>query len=213
MPRRAVNPIVEIAKALAKLEKASFGDILKEADISRQALDTHLKIMVSKKLILSEQDPKDKRKYLYWLNPNELVIITVDEAVELIEKEINRKLTAEERDSLRRALIEGFQKLIIESLKRVEYFDIKPVLLFILDFLCLGKYYNIKDNMLFELLKSADADKISKDIVKIVIGNMYPHIPISFAKDWINARKSKNLLLPITMGIAKLISKFFRSKS
>jgi DNA-binding MarR family transcriptional regulator len=120
MPRRAVNPIVEIAKALAKLEKASFGDILKEADISRQALDTHLKIMVSKKLILSEQDPKDKRKYLYWLNPNELAVITVDEAVEAIKEElkaVGEELKPEEEQKLREWLIKHFRAILIEELK------------------------------------------------------------------------------------------------
>jgi DNA-binding MarR family transcriptional regulator len=120
MPRRDVNPTAEIAKALAKLEKASFGDILKEADISRQALDIHLKRMLDKKLILSERDPRDKRKYLYWLNPNELAIITIDEAIESIKNElkaIGEELKPEEEQKLREWLIKHFRAILIEELK------------------------------------------------------------------------------------------------
>jgi len=120
MPKRKVEPTYEITKALAKLEKASFGDILKVANISRQALDIHLKRMLDKELILSEQDPKDKRKYLYWLNPNELAIITVDEVIEAIKEElkaVGEELKPEEEQKLREWLIKHFRAILIEELK------------------------------------------------------------------------------------------------
>ena len=148
MPRRNVNPTAEIAKALAKLGKASFGDILKEADISRQALDIHLKRMLDKKLILSEQHPKDKRKYLYWLNPNELAVITVDEVIEAIKDElkaVGEELNPKEEQNIRDWLITHFRNILIEELKAdlpLHRWDIKEHIFSWITSIILGKKIN-----------------------------------------------------------------------
>ena len=120
MPRRKVDPAYEIAKVLAKLGKASFGDILKKTGLAEPTIARHLKHMEAKKLILSEQDPKDKRKYLYWLNPNELAVITVDEAIEAIKEElkaVGEELKPEEEQALRDALTNHARPIILLWLK------------------------------------------------------------------------------------------------
>ena len=120
MARRSVNPSYEIAKALAKLEKASYGDIKAQTDLADPTIARHLEKMLDKKLLIAEEHPKDKRKLLYSLNPNELCLITVDEAIKAIKKEleaVGEKLTAEEEKELRSWLIKHFRAILIEELK------------------------------------------------------------------------------------------------
>ncbi len=197
MARRSINPVVETAKVLAKFGRISFGAILKEVDISRQTLDTYLKIMVGKKLILLEQDPKDKRKYLYWLNPNELCIITVDEAIDAIRKElkaVGEELTSEEEEKLREILRNEVRKIILTWLKMNIIKNEKPeeVILHILN-IAYGVYQEVeafkqlsKLPMFGKLMKDkADEvfDNTTAENVKLYL-DLVDKLPKSFLKKW-----------------------------
>jgi len=118
MPRRKVNPTKEIAKVIAKLGKASFGDILKETGLAEPTIARHLKIMEAKGLILSERSEEDKRKFIYELNPEELIFATQEEVLKHIEQELGRELTEEEREALEDILINHIRLAMIELLKK-----------------------------------------------------------------------------------------------
>jgi len=111
---------IAVIKAILKLGKPAFGDLLKDTGLSKPSLTDHLKELLNKKLIIAEKSEKDKRKWLYSLNPNELALITVDEAIEAIRNElkaVGEELKPEEEQKLREWLIKHFRTILIEELK------------------------------------------------------------------------------------------------
>ncbi len=209
MPRRKVNPVNEIAKALAKLGKASFGDILRETGLAEPTIARHLKHMEIKKLILSEQHPKDKRKYLYWLNPNELAVITIDEVIEAVKDElstVNEELTPKEEMALREALKnmhEPIKTAIIEGETAI-----LSGILFWLDGLAVLRYVTKFGQFDYKaLIPLLEIGEKSQKLIRHIIDACLPNIPHSFAEKWINARKKKNILLTTALAIIEQIIK------
>ena len=111
--------IIAIARALADKPK-TFTELLEATKITRPTLTAYLRELEEKGIIISSLDRKDKRKVIYSLNPNELAIITVDEAIEAIREElkaVGEELKPEEEQALRDALTNHARPIILLWLK------------------------------------------------------------------------------------------------
>ena len=172
---------IAIIKAILKLGKPAFGDLLKETGLSKPSLTEHLKELLDKKLITAEKSQKDKRKWLYSLNPNELCLITVDEVIKAIKEElkaVGEKLTAEEEQKLKEFFIKYFRKLIIkEYLDMESYKEYTSFLYYILrrfSLIVLNRLiYDSFKEAVIKRDKKIDVDKKFKEFINMFYNNLY----------------------------------------
>jgi len=214
MPRRSVDPSSEIAKALVTLGRASFGDLLKETKLAEPTIARHLETLGVQKLILAERSQKDRRKVLYALNPGELGVITVNEVLESIKKEleaINEELDLEEEKAIRNILVNHIRKQVLDEYLKKEKYKREDALSFILDKLSslvsvrrglslvesnVGSLDGKKQAaMLKEFAKifkkinpkiKLNADRMAKQMANLI--EVVDEIPITFAEKWMGTK-------------------------
>lgn len=121
--KRNLNSLFKIAAVISRLRECTFGDISAETGLSSPILSKFLDEMKTKQLILWRRSTEDGRKWIYWLNPNELVVITVDEAVKAVNEELEKVgegFEDYEKRALRVFLIRETRKRILEYVERGE---------------------------------------------------------------------------------------------
>ncbi|WP_457590736.1 MarR family transcriptional regulator [Geoglobus sp.] len=208
---------IKILKAIAEIPDPAFGDILNATGLSRPSLSEHLKELENKGLILSEQSEADRRKYIYHINTAELALLTIDEAIEAIKKELEEagmELEPSEEEELRKAL-KGMHEAMVKALFSDELERVKPMglVLLWLDGLVFNRYLlsqglsrrYIKEGMKATARTAREKGLDSGEIEKILVDNCLDHIPASFAEKWIKAREAKNILLRFALMQAEAI--------
>ncbi len=214
MPRRRVEPQFEIAKALTNLKTASFGDLLRETRLAEPTIARHLKHLEDAKLIISELSQKDRRKYIYTLNPEELAVISVREVIEAIKNEleaINEKLEQDEEEAIKKLLINHVREQILDEYLKKEKYKRGDALSFVLDKLSslvsikrgLSLVENNADAVDKEKLASTlkefaktfkkinpriklNADRMAKEMTDLI--ELVDEIPITFAEKWMGTK-------------------------
>ena len=197
-----INPKMLIAKALMEIENPAFGELLKATNLSRPALTEHLKDMVEKGLIESVKSEKDKRKIVYKINENEIILFTKEELINAIESTIDRKLTVKEREAIERILVESVRPSFAELIKMYnpsdEIISTKGTIDDVLDlinalivgYMMFDKFKDLLD------LKYNDVEEYSKLFSSTpFMPPLYKgikYVPESFFKDWIETNVFKS---------------------
>ena len=122
MPKRKTSPKVEIIKAILQLENPTFGDVLDFTGLSDPTVSRYIRLLTEKGLIQLEEDPEDRRRFIYSINPNELIVISVEDVINSLKEDLERvgeTLTKDEEEFLREFLIKRarpeIEKLIREK--------------------------------------------------------------------------------------------------
>jgi DNA-binding MarR family transcriptional regulator len=112
----------EVLKAILT-GKECYSEIKEALGLKKSVLTEYKDKLLAKGLIVEYKLETDKRKKCYKLNENELIILTVNEALSIIKAEIG-ELTLDEEQKLRNFLLKHIRPLIEINLKENRISDV-----------------------------------------------------------------------------------------
>jgi len=120
------KPNIKILSAIVEGSNV-YGEIKSKTGLADPTISRYLDKFLAIGLIKSKTHEKDKRKVIYELNPEELVITTLKDVIQAIRKElkeVGEDLTPEEEEIVRKILLEDIRPIIIADLKnKIPIFD------------------------------------------------------------------------------------------
>jgi DNA-binding MarR family transcriptional regulator len=109
---------LEILKFLIDGQKY-FNEIQEAIGLKKPIVSEYMSKLKEKGLVVEFPDPEDRRKKFYQLNEDELVVISRDEAIQVIREELQKvgaELSPEEENKLREVL-KSMRPIFLEKLK------------------------------------------------------------------------------------------------
>jgi len=120
MKRGGFNTKLKILKLIHERGEIDFGELREEMKLSKTSLAEHLDDLMKRGLILKRQSERDKRKFIYHLNPNELILISVGEIINGLRRH-GIELNEEEAEKLREFLLRGYRPYIEKKMREGKF--------------------------------------------------------------------------------------------